>query len=150
MERNKVKYSVGDLFIIRLENGQRILGLITHRKQKTKLLAGYFWKFSSEFEVNNSELKKTKVILITKFSGLGFEVGNWSLIGKMDEWCEDNWKLPRLRKHNCLINKYYAITYDKNLEEISEYEISQHEASTLYEDGNHGYISLENVLSRCT
>ena len=145
MEKKKVKYSEGDLFSISLDNQDKYLGLIVKRKGRTKLLVGYFWRIA--FDGNkNLVLNQSDATLITKFSGLGFEVGDWNLVGKYPKWNKTEWAIPKFKRYNGLLDLYFAISYDDNLEEIFEQKITHQEAKYLFEDGSHGYISLENLL----
>jgi len=98
MEKKKIKYMEGDIFIIELENKVRILGLIARRFNKTKLLLGFFWVYN--FEKNDKTiLKKNDVILISKFGGLGFEIGNWINLGKYTNWEKEEWNFPAIAEY---------------------------------------------------
>lgn len=147
MEKKKVKYSEGDLFIIETENHNKFLGLIAGRKGRTKLLLGYFWKLN--FTIGeNLVLKKSESITAIKFSGLGFELSNWQILGKYSRWDKNEWEMPKFKKYDELKNKYFSVLYDKDFEFISEHCIDEEDAKHLNEDGLHGYISLENHLQR--
>lgn len=147
MDKKKVKYSGGDLFIIETKNKTKFLGLIAKRKGKTKLLLGYFWKLN--FDISHDLiLDKNNVILITKFSGLGFELSNWQIVGKYSKWSEKDWQMPEFKKYDELRGIYYAVRYNDDFEYVLERKISNEEANQLFEHGSHGYISLENELMR--
>ena len=147
MEKKKVKYSEGDLFILETENHAKFLGLLARRKGRSKLLFGYFWVLN--FDINDDLLlNKNKAITATKFSGLGFELGSWTIIGKYSRWNKNDWPIPEFRRYSELIDKYYAISYNEDFEEIAMRNISEEEAKLLFKDGSHGYISLENYLQK--
>jgi hypothetical protein len=149
MEKKKnVKYLEGDLFQIQLSNNEKILGLIA--RKLNKMLLGYFWKF--DFELNQGTvLNKNSIILITQFSGLGFEIGNWKLLGKYEKWQKSDWGFPEFRiSRQSFDNNFRATTYNDTFDTISERIISSEEYNSFYEDGLHGYVSLENYLLKIT
>lgn len=147
MEKKKIKYSEGDLFIIETENHNKFLGLIARRKGRTKLLFGYFWRLS--FDINdNLILNKNDAVTATKFGGLGFELSNWQILGKYSRWKKEDWNMPEFKRYDELIDKYYAIGYNEDFEEITKRNIPKNEADSLFKDGSHGHISLENHLQR--
>ena len=147
MEKKKIKYSEGDLFILETENHTKFLGLLARRKGRTKSVIGYFWKLN--FEVNDSLiLNKKSVVTITRFSSLGFEIGTWQLLGKYKNWKREEWGIPLFCRHDDIHNKYFAVAYNDDFECISDQRITEAEAKNLFDDGTHGYISLENYLQR--
>jgi len=148
MINKKVKYSEGDLFIIKLDDVNKVLGLIVRRRGRTKVLLGYFWKF--DFEINdNLILDKSKAILITMYSGLGYEIGTWQILGKYGKWNRDDWEVPELSRFaEETIGLYFADKYNDDLRSFSERRITKIEAERLYRHSLHGYISLENALKK--
>lgn len=143
--KKKVNYSEGDLFMIETENSNKFLGLITNRKGRTKSLIGYFWKYDSEdmSKISNDD----NVLLATRFSGLGFEMGSWEIIGKYPNWNKGDWAIQEFKKFDELRGVYYAVRYDE-FDYVSQRRITSKEADNLFPDGTHGYISLENYLQR--
>jgi hypothetical protein len=93
-------------------------------------------------------LDKSNAILFSKFSGLGFEIGNWKLYGKYELWRREEWEVPKLRRYDELRKCFYSVNYSDNLSNHSLQKISDKEANKLFEDGLHGYISLENFLAK--
>jgi len=149
MEKKKIKYMEGDIFIIELENKVRILGLIARRFNKTKLLLGYFWVYN--FEINDKTiLKKNNVILISKFSGLGFEIGEWRVINRYAHWNFDDWGFPELKNVDLNNNYFTASSYDDKFNCVSVRRIALDEIVNYYEDNTRGFESLENYLLKIT
>ncbi len=145
MSNNK-KYAGGDLFNINLGNKGNFLGLLTRRKGRTKLLAGYFWSYNNTLNLGTT-LSPKDAILFAKFSGLGFEIGEWKLLGKYQQWDKKEWPFPKLVRYDELSGSHLGISYDDDFNEINEEKISEKKARTLFEDGTHGYLSLENCLT---
>ncbi len=56
--------------------------------------------------------------------------------------------MPEFRRYDELIDKYFAISYNEDFEEIAKRNISKNEAVSLFEDCSHGHLSLENHLQR--
>ena len=135
------------MFIIETENKKKFLGLIIRRMGKTKVLMGYFWKL--DFEVTDKiSLAKSNPLLITIFSGLGFEIGNWKLIGKYPKWDREEWEVPYFKRYVEENNKYYASRYDDNFRENTERRVTKEEADPLFWEVCYGYIALENRLDK--
>jgi hypothetical protein len=147
MEKKKIKYSEGDIFIIETENKNKYLGLIARRKGRTKGLLGYFWRLTS-IDFDNIVLDMFDVFLITKFSALGFEIGNWVHIGKYKHWVREDWVMPKFRKFEESNGNHYIVTYNEDFESFNHKKVSETEANQYFPDGSHGYISLENELQR--
>jgi len=146
MKNKKVKYREGDLFVIELPNQVKILGLIARRMGK--LLMGYFWKYDFDFN-SDTILLKNNVVLITRFSGLGFEIGDWEIIKKYSHWSFDDWSFPEFK--NTGVANYYSVSaYDDKFNFISDRRITFEELDNYYSDSTHGYVSLENYLLKIT
>lgn len=146
MGNKKQKYSEGDLFNIDLGKKGIFLGLITRRRGRTKLLSGYFWNFNNA-EILKTALNPKEAVLFTKFSGLGFEIGDWKLLGKYQEWKKEEWPIPQLYRYYELSKSYFVISYNDAIDEIKEERVSEKKAKALFEDGTHGYLSLEKCLA---
>jgi hypothetical protein len=146
--RKNIKYKEGDLFLIELDNNKSFFGLIIRRQGRTKILAGYFWKM--DFALSKEViLKKEDSVLFAKFSGLGFEIGNWKIMHEYYKWKKEDWPIPVLKKYDQLRKCYYAVTYcDNDLLNEDVKKITDKDATHLFKDGLHGYISLENELSK--
>ncbi|WP_162794135.1 Imm26 family immunity protein [Runella rosea] len=142
----KVVYKEGDIFLISL--GDKIFtGLIVKRKEKSKILLGYFWPI--QINTGNDFLNTVlsiPPILIRQFSGLGFDLGRWKVIGRLLEWDSNNWPVPEFKKKDFFTNNYYAVQYDDDLEFMNERLITFKEASHLFEDGLSGFEALETRL----
>lgn len=147
MNKKKVKYAEGDLFVIETENQSKFLGLLARRAGRSKLLLGYFWKLDFEID-NNLILDKNKIGLITQFSGLGFELGNWEMLGKYSKWNREDWPMPKFKKFDILREVFFEVQNDDNFSQISQTKITSEEADKLFAHVSRGYESLEYYLQK--
>ena len=147
MELKRTKYSEGNLFLIETENKNKFIGLIIRRRGRTKLLMGYFWRLTDDF-TDSISLAKENPLLITLFSGLGFEIGNWKVLGKYSKWNREEWEIPYFKRIVKYTNQivYSASKYDDNFKESFERKITKEESELLFQEVVHGYLSLENHL----
>jgi hypothetical protein len=145
----KITYKEGDLFLIESNNKKVFLGLIIRRQGRTKILAGYFWRMEMGFKLDKEIiLKKEDSVLFAKFSGLGFDIGNWKILHANYQWNKVDWPIPVLKKYDQLRKCYYSVTYNKDILNEDVKKITEKEAANLFEDGLRGYISLVTELSK--
>jgi hypothetical protein len=150
MKSKKIKAMEGYLVAVPLNQNGYGLGLVARKNKRVCL--GYFFNrvYSTlPMDVSPGEMDKKDVILIAKFSSLGIEDGSWPIIKSLQEFNPFDWPIPVFQGKDYLAERYFAIVYEEDImNEKKRYSISQQEASTLFEHGLHGYISLQNALSK--
>ena len=146
--KKKIKIKEGDLFAIPLRNGGYALGIIN--RMHGEMTMGYFFDKvypNVPAEVDASDIKSWKVILIGKFSSAGIENGEWPLLVTNFAFDRDDWPVPILKMQDPLTDIYYAVVYDETLLNDKRYRISKEEADKLYGDGYYGYGAVEKRLT---
>jgi len=139
---------VGKLFVVPLEDGGFSVGLVA--RQNKNILLGYF--FDTYFPKQPSEIggfivDKNNIFLICLVGITGLKNNEWTIIGDLPDWDKNEWTVPIFKQKDPLLDIYYAIIYDDDLNETSRKKISKEEAETLYKSGIHGSGVVESILS---
>lgn len=147
----------GDLFLVPLRDSTQYgLGLLARKNRSIAL--GYFFNFicdgPEDNALNGLNIDKLPIIWVVRFGCLGFDLGTWLFLKKMDNWNRDNWKIPDLgRKDMLLENIYYGISLNEKLEGITTRKIDKETFELLPKDGLAGYgfveIKLKKLLEFC-
>ena len=139
---------VGKIFVVPLKSGGFSIGLVA--RQSGSILLGYF--FSTYFsvkplEIDASIINKSNVCLVCLFGILGLKNKEWTIIENLPNWDKNEWSVPKFKQKDPLLDMYYAVSYDDDLNEISRIKISEEDAKTLFEGGIHGSGVVEYILS---
>ena len=146
MKKNNL---VGKLFVVPLKDGGFSVGLVA-RQDKSILLGYFFDTYFSEkpSNVDDFNFDKNNVCLICLFGIVGLKSNEWTVIGDLPNWDKQEWLVPTFKQKDPLLNIYYAITYDDDLNEVSRIKISEDDAKTLFNSGVHGSGVVESILSK--
>ncbi|MDR2145673.1 MAG: immunity 26/phosphotriesterase HocA family protein [Tannerella sp.] len=138
---------VGKLFIVPLMNKGFTIGLVA--RQDRNILLGYFFDiyFSQKPSIiENSMINKDNVCLICLFGILGLKNKEWTIIGDLPNWNKNEWIVPTFKQKDPLLECYYAINYNDELNEVSRMKINTDDAQSLYNAGVHGSGIVESIL----
>ena len=150
MKTKRIIAKEGDVIAIPLNQGGYGIGLVARTNKRTML--GYF--FNNVYQtvptdILPGEINEKNVVLVAKFSSLGIEDGTWPILARFSNFTKTGWPIPVFKMQHALTGKYFAIIYEEDLlNEKSRHLVTGQEASLLFEHGSHGYISLENALSK--
>jgi hypothetical protein len=145
MKKNSL---VGKLFVVPLKNGGYSVGLVA--RQEKNILLGYFFDtyfLEQPSKIESFVVDKNNVCLICLFGILGLKNNEWTVIGDLSNWDKNEWSVPIFKQKDLLLDIYYAITYDDDLNEVSRVKISKENAKTLFKSGIHGSGVVESILS---
>ena len=148
MKKQKLKISPGSIFILPIKDGKYGLGLVSI-SAKDCILAYYFDVIlSSPSEYDRRYINIGKTVLIQRVSTLGFKKDKWKIIDNLESFVETEWPMPEFRFFEDLRSKFYSLTYDNKLNEVSRKQISREYAEKLYGGGMAGYVFAQDVLSK--
>ena len=141
------KISSGSVITIPLK-GRYIIGLIIRAFENKMLCFFYSCSFQNIPELNQISLENTEVIFIKICSDLGFKKGDWRVIGKYENWKEEDWKIPVFKRKDLISGVCYEIIYNDKLEEISNKRNACKSLEDNPEDGLAGFGFVEKKLQK--
>jgi hypothetical protein len=145
MKKNSL---VGKLFVVPLKGGGFSVGLVA--RQDKNILLGYFFDtyfLEQPSTIESFVIDKNNVCLICLFGILRLKNKEWTIIGDLPNWDKNEWSVPIFKQKDLLLDIYYAINYDDDLNEVSRIKISEECAKTLYKSSIHGPGLVESILS---
>ena len=122
----KTTYQEGDIFVVPLDDGRQVLGVVARRgRNKTRdFVLGYFFKQGLD---ESPSLKAANSILAIQFGNLCLKNKKWPIIGKVDPWIREEWPIPKFYRDSFRefggANFFQHIHYDDELNEVGEQRI---------------------------
>ncbi|MBK8089819.1 MAG: hypothetical protein IPK31_18915 [Chitinophagaceae bacterium] len=113
----KNKYSIGDVFKLKLKNNDIAFGVVIRANFKGTVL-GFFFKSAKSLKLKDGLVKVNldKIVLRCLFGDLGIIKKKWKIIGKVSK-DHEIFKMPVLGFYRLDDddNKYYVTEYDQDL-----------------------------------
>src|SRR5579871_2681385 len=153
MPRRKLPYQEGDWFAVPLQDGDWALGLAARVPNRSHGVFGYFFGPRHEHiptEQATWGLTPADAIFAGIFSDLRLLNGKWPLVFRPQQWNREEWPLPAFGRIEADRGRGVRTEYDeKDLGTVVRAEyVSIQEAQRLPKDADHGYVSVQILLTR--
>jgi hypothetical protein len=149
--RFAVNHSEGDCFLVTLEHGGYIRGVLARANSKNYSAFSYFFlpQYNSVTDaVIDDYLTLTNAICANCHSDWGLRSNRWKIIGKISPWVREDWPLPIFGSADPVLSEWGELRYrnEKTLELEHEEQVPIDKVIHLPEDGACGDEVLDGIL----
>jgi hypothetical protein len=139
----------GSVFLVPLPAGHFGIGVLVRANGNGRAYGEFFSpRVLSTSDVSIPSLRKEDAVLCCKFGDHGLHTRRWTVIGSIQNWKSNRWRLPRFSRPHESAGMRYVIQYDDNLNVISEVIAPATEVLGLPEDAQFGSGVVEVKLDR--
>ena len=149
MPRKKISYANGDVFVIPLRGGGFGRGVVARMDGKGTVF-GYFFgpRLSSVKAASTFRLACEASVCCAVFGDLGLLNGEWQVVGRLQDWQEEDWPLPPFGYQDDGSGRCYLRYYDDTrLTFLREEESDTGTIRGYPRDGCAGYGAVEIRLT---
>lgn len=109
----RVKYPEGTAFLVPLRNGGFARGVVARVNPRAACIFGYFFgpKHNEPSTVDLNGLDPQMAIASMRFGDLGIIKGEWKILGHIQEWNRDCWKMPDFIRREPIANRAWLVRY---------------------------------------
>jgi hypothetical protein len=151
----KIKYREGDLFGIPIKPKGYYIGIVARCSPKSPTCLGFFFgkKFISLPGLDQVHQKAKEAILIAWFGDLGLIIGDWPIIGPINNFQAEEWPVPLFKRIDLLDPSFgwiveYPQTAPVFTRSIGETRVEASSLEGLVEDELYGSKALEITLAK--
>lgn len=145
----KRRIYLGSVFAIPTIKNEYLTGIVV--REEGNILLCYFFgtlyrKIPKQDEVEN--IINDDILYVKQVSNMGLKDNEWKVIAKLDRIDKEKWDIPIFKKQDILTKKYYAVTVNEDLDEVSQKQITEEESKNMYNTGTAGSVFIEKFLSK--
>lgn len=146
----KTSYAAGDIVLIPFDTGFFCPGVVGARSGRSHVITCFIFSPCSTNKLTDcTSLSACKSKFVTRTSGKAIEQGHWKKIGRIDNWCANDWAVRHFRRRPIGSDLAIRVTYDpKNPRKCLSEEIDTDPFEPLPDETLHGWLALEQILHR--
>jgi len=123
---SRLSYREGDCFALPLRAGGFARGVVV-RLDRKGIVLGYFFgpRLASLSEATiDDTLRPEKAVLLARFGDLGLQKGEWRVIGHIDPWDREAWRIPGFLHLDERGDRGFVRYYDDSLRFVREERVT--------------------------
>lgn len=115
VKRKHIVCNEGDVFLVHLESGREVFGVVTRRPKRTSVIIYVVFYDRSLDEIKALQREEAEGRLLRCQTGdLGFREGQWHIVGRVESWSRESWPLPEFWREVSMDSRIYVTKYDED------------------------------------
>lgn len=145
----KLSIDEGAVVLVPVAPAGFAVGVVVRADGRGRAVGAFFGpKVNDASDVNLSELRLNRALLVCRFGDHGLHTKRWPVIGSIPNWSSAPWSVPKFSRRHDNPELCYVTEYDDSLNAIAEHLVPAAEGRELPADAQYGSGVIEAKLAK--